>query len=455
MYIHLQLLYGKSGRDVLIYPFLLGSASTVVIMLYRMSQEAERTRLTTPDINQQRFNVDLSIQIKLSESLTTSNFVNMSSVDSEDNAANKLLETWRSLSPSLDRVNKFSYDVMLSKYVESSAWNGIQLLDGQNNTELLKIDRLSTNELISFSSLMKSGTVDGKFVYYVNYGRQEDFAYIFKHRIGIREPEKSVVFMRRRPSVISQTEQIYQAIYYGFGGLVLFDDNVDQQIVTNNRHTFFEEWRRYLAMQDRDDYLNGRLKNTNHSICVLTLSYDDVQRIFGSLQPDSNQWSTPPLEWHNQSTLMKIGGPLTTIKLRLVVNVEQVKVELPVVMILIQYIFYKRFGFKIEREYIDASVLYSIQIVLTVLLACEPILLYATETTAFGKSKLPGYTIFRCVLRTAVWLFSLIILRIERTKTMPTSQTRGHGLTLLTFWCIAVLIELCTLISYRSSCKSG
>ncbi|CAF1130323.1 unnamed protein product [Adineta ricciae] len=118
---------------------------------------------------------------------------------------------------------------------------------------------------------------------------------------------------------------------------------------------------------------------------------------------------------------------------------------------LIQYIFYKRFGFKIEREYIDASVLYSIQIVLTVLLACEPILLYATETTAFGKSKLPGYTIFRCVLRTAVWLFSLIILRIERTKTMPTSQTRGHGLTLLTFWCIAVLIELCTLISYRSS----
>jgi len=33
---------------------------------------------------------------------------------------------------------------------------------------------------------------------------------------------------------------------------------------------------------------------------------------------------------------------------------------------------------------------------------------------------------------------------------MPTAQTRGHGLTILTFWCIAVLIELFTLISYRS-----
>jgi ATP-binding cassette subfamily B (MDR/TAP) protein 6 len=34
---------------------------------------------------------------------------------------------------------------------------------------------------------------------------------------------------------------------------------------------------------------------------------------------------------------------------------------------------------------------------------------------------------------------------------MPTAQTRGHGLTILSFWCISVLIELFTLISYRSS----
>jgi ATP-binding cassette subfamily B (MDR/TAP) protein 6 len=34
---------------------------------------------------------------------------------------------------------------------------------------------------------------------------------------------------------------------------------------------------------------------------------------------------------------------------------------------------------------------------------------------------------------------------------MPTAQSRGHGLTVLSFWCIAVLIELFALISYRSS----
>jgi ATP-binding cassette subfamily B (MDR/TAP) protein 6 len=43
-----------------------------------------------------------------------------------------------------------------------------------------------------------------------------------------------------------------------------------------------------------------------------------------------------------------------------------------------------------------------------------------------------------------------MILRIERTKTMPTAQTRGHGLIILTFWCLAVLVEIFALISYRS-----
>lgn len=61
-------------------------------------------------------------------------------------------------------------------------------------------------------------------------------------------------------------------------------------------------------------------------------------------------------------------------------------------LIFILFIF-RRFGFKIEREYIDASVLYSIQVTLTVLLACEPTLLYATETTVLGKTKVTKFLI--------------------------------------------------------------
>ena len=76
---------------------------------------------------------------------------------------------------------------------------------------------------------------------------------------------------------------------------------------------------------------------------------------------------------------------------------------------LIQYVYYKyvssyrlmqfslshralrRFGFRIEREYVDASILYSFQVVLTILLACEPILLYATEITALGITKVKNF----------------------------------------------------------------
>jgi hypothetical protein len=53
--------------------------------------------------------------------------------------------------------------------------------------------------------------------------------------------------MRRQSTIISQTEQIHQAIHYGFSGLVLFDDNENQQTTTttNDRHSFFLEWARY------------------------------------------------------------------------------------------------------------------------------------------------------------------------------------------------------------------
>jgi hypothetical protein len=53
--------------------------------------------------------------------------------------------------------------------------------------------------------------------------------------------------MRRQQTIISQTEQIHQAIYYRFAALILFDDNENQQTTTtNNRHSLFKEWaRRY------------------------------------------------------------------------------------------------------------------------------------------------------------------------------------------------------------------
>ena len=173
-------------------------------------------------------------------------------MESETDAANKLHQQWQSLSPSLSRVNKLSYDITLSKYAPSTQWSGIQLLDSKSDSELLKADRSATEEFVSFSSLIKSGTVDGTSIFYVNYGRSEDFAYLIQNQIPLAEPNKSIVFMRRQSTVLSQTEQIHQAIYYGFGAVVLFDDRENQQVTTtNNRQPFYREWVRHADIQGK------------------------------------------------------------------------------------------------------------------------------------------------------------------------------------------------------------
>lgn len=78
--------------------------------------------------------------------------------------------------------------------------------------------------------------------------------------------------------------------------------------------------------------MDGTFNTTHHSTSVLILSYNDVQSIFGSLQPDSNNWLSCPTQWHDKPTQLKLGGTLSSIKLRLVVNVQEITTQLPVVM---------------------------------------------------------------------------------------------------------------------------
>ena len=164
-------------------------------------------------------------------------------------AANRLERSWQSLPKTFNRVNKHSFDVTLSGYAPTDQWNGIQLLDRDTNDELAKFGRVATNDYLTFSSLIKSGTFNGHFIYYVNYGQPEDLAHLINQNVIHRENnEKTIVFMRRRCQVISQTEQIRQAIHHRFAGLVLFDDegddqNCEENRATNDRRSFAQEWK--------------------------------------------------------------------------------------------------------------------------------------------------------------------------------------------------------------------
>ncbi|CAF4789812.1 unnamed protein product [Rotaria sp. Silwood1] len=314
--------------------FILGALCGIIILLYRMSGDSGQRSSSSSNLLEAATKIDLSIQTKLFQSIKQTNFMNLTrSIESENDAANKLYEQWKSYSSTLTRINKLTYDINLSKFASSTQWSGIQLFDDKNEKEFLKVNHLSTENFLALSSLVKSNTIDGNSIYYVNYGRQEDFAYLFKNRIRFENSEKSIVFMRRKSTIISYIEQIHQAIYYGFDGLVLFDDNENAQITTtNNRYSFFRDWARYLSADERQKYIDGTLNNNNHSISVLILSYDDVQKIFQLIQSDSSEWLVCPTQWHDKATILRLGGKLKTMKIRLVVNMESMKIDMPVVM---------------------------------------------------------------------------------------------------------------------------
>ena len=98
-----------------------------------------------------------------------------SSIQNENDAANKLEQYWQSLSKIFTHVNKLSYDVTFSTYHSSTQWSGIQLFNEKNDQELEKFNLLTTKDYITFSSLVKSGEINATYIYYVNYGRQEGF----------------------------------------------------------------------------------------------------------------------------------------------------------------------------------------------------------------------------------------------------------------------------------------
>jgi hypothetical protein len=139
--------------------------------------------------------------------------------------------------------------------------------------------------------------------------------------------------MRRKSTIISQTEQIRQAIHYGFAGLVLFDDDEPIPTTTNDRQSFSDEWRRLSTEKDKQQkFLDGISNEDDHQISVIILSYSDVLNIFSSFPSDSNKWLPCPSQWHKKPTLLKLGGLLKQTKLRLTNFMQEVPVHLPIVL---------------------------------------------------------------------------------------------------------------------------
>ena len=115
------------------------------------------------------------------------------------------------------------------------------------------------NDFGFLTSLIKSDTVISSSIYYVNYGREEDFAHLLTESSSLLETANLLLLMRHNPSLISVTEQIQQAIRYHAAALILFDDNEkDQTLTTDERLSAFEKWRKFPTNEGN---LNDSTKN--------------------------------------------------------------------------------------------------------------------------------------------------------------------------------------------------
>ncbi|XP_074857681.1 ATP-binding cassette sub-family B member 6 isoform X2 [Carettochelys insculpta] len=109
---------------------------------------------------------------------------------------------------------------------------------------------------------------------------------------------------------------------------------------------------------------------------------------------------------------------------------------------------YARFGRAMEPKHVPRSRLYRGQLLLSLLLAVQP--LGALLWQALEPGPLHGYVVLYGCLSAAGWGCTLGLLRLEHTRVLAQDRTRGHGTVLLLFWALAFAAENLALVSWRS-----
>lgn len=93
--------------------------------------------------------------------------------------------------------------------------------------------------------------------------------------------------------------------------------------------------------------------------------------------------------------------------------------------------------------------MFKLQYLFHFLLMLEAFVKFSLETTVIEKDKFYGYLILNCAAKSISWIMAIILLYIESCKALPSIPSRGHGLVLLIFWTLQLIIENFAFISYR------
>lgn len=115
-----------------------------------------------------------------------------------------------------------------------------------------------------------------------------------------------------------------------------------------------------------------------------------------------------------------------------------------------QWIMYHKYATVTDQYLRQKSVLFGIQVALTILMMIIACARLALQATVIGNHVIYGYMILYLGCNLVCWPLSLRIVFLERNYLLPTTPTRGHGVVLLVFWTLVFVSENLAFLNLRN-----
>lgn len=114
-----------------------------------------------------------------------------------------------------------------------------------------------------------------------------------------------------------------------------------------------------------------------------------------------------------------------------------------------ELLMYRRYGSWVNSTLKPKSKLFTLQMLSIVFLTSLPVLRTIISLSVF-HGQLYGYMLLRCLCETFAWLYALALITVERNLELPSPPARGHGVILLIFAAVCLLIDNIYLMSINS-----
>ncbi|XP_066996490.2 ATP-binding cassette sub-family B member 6 [Anabrus simplex] len=110
---------------------------------------------------------------------------------------------------------------------------------------------------------------------------------------------------------------------------------------------------------------------------------------------------------------------------------------------------YRKYGTRISSISLPQSNLYHLQIFLSILMPLIAAARFVVQFTLLYGGVVYGYMILSLILTVAVYPFSIFLIILERNYLLPSVPPQGHGIILLLFWTLNLIVQNLSFLNLR------